>query len=100
MRLDHNKDSKMLFEQATIFEKECILGMWEVKEHDLSSEVVDFEDTYDVFDSFSSYKKVCKQSGESNSGKLNLLIAFKQIFSVPWLLCCEQLLSTAFKQTI
>ena len=51
--------------------------MWEEKQLDLSHETVNYEEDYDVFDSFSSYKKVCLQSGESNTDKLNLLIAFK-----------------------
>ena len=63
-------------------------------------EIVAYEGAYEVFESFSDYKKVCQQSGESNSDKLTLLIAFKQIFSVPWLLCSEQLLSVMYKQEV
>jgi len=66
----------------------------------LDLEIVDYEEKYEVFDSFGSYKKVCLQSGESNSGKLNVLIAFKQIFSVPWLLCSEQLLSVNYQEDV
>ena len=66
----------------------------------MNLEIVDYEENYEVFDSFSNYKKVCLQSGESNVGKLSVLIAFKQIFSVPWLLCSEQLLSVNYQEDV
>jgi len=58
--------------------------------------VSEHEETYDVFDTFGSYKNVCEKCEEPNSGKLNLIVAFKQIFCVPWLLCADQLLNNTY----
>ena len=65
-----NRDSDDLFMQATEQEREYIAEMWEEKEQDLNREIMGYEETSEVFDSFSDYKKVCQQSGESNSEKL------------------------------
>ena len=92
-----NSDSQILFGQANETERSYIEAFWEEKKRNIDLEVVEYEENYEVFDSFGTYKKVCQQSGESNSEKLNLLITFKQIFSVPWLLCSEQLLSVTYK---
>ena len=96
-RMDYNTDCKYLYEVANNAEKGHIIAFWEKKKNHLDHEVVEYGEVYDVFHDFGTYKKVCQQSGESNTDKLHLLIAFKQIFSVPWLLCSEQLLSVTEK---
>ena len=60
-RLDHNRDSSDLFQQANPVERELIHDFWSVKKQDIDREIVDFETLYeeDVFDSFSHYKEVC-----------------------------------------
>ena len=95
-----NEDSKRIFQDATPMERQYLLDLWGEKEADLAREVVGFEETYEVFDLFSSYKMVCEKSDEPNSDKLGLIIAFKQIFCVPLLLCSKQLLSVVYKGQI
>jgi len=84
-----NHDSEELVLKATESEREHLTHLWTIKEKDLAAEICNYEETYEVFDSFSSYKNVCERCDEPNSGKLNLLVSFKQLFSVPWLLCSE-----------
>ena len=99
-RFDHNVDCKLLFSEATQEEREHLLDLWEAKERDIREETASFEASYEVFDSFSTYKKVCEQSADKNSLKLDTILAFKQMFSVPWLLCSEHLLSLQYLREI
>ena len=92
-----NGDSEALLAKATPYEREHLLDLWTVKDQDINAEIASYEETYEVFDSFGSYKNVCERCDEPNSGKLNLLVAFKQLFCVPWLLCSEQLLNNIYQ---
>ena len=66
--------------------------LWTIKSDEIVDEIASFSNDYDVFDTFESYKKVCRKCGESSSNKLQLLLAFKQVFCIPWLLCSKELL--------
>ena len=39
--------------------------------------------------SFKKYKQVCKKAEADNQDRLNLLWSYKQVFSVPWLICYD-----------
>ena len=95
-----NSDCEDLYFMATPSEKEALSRMWSEKQPALEEEILKLGDIYEVFNSFGSYKMVCDKCDESSSDKLNLLISYKQIFSVPWLLCCEQLLDVKYKGQI
>lgn len=95
-----NDDSAILYTQATQQEKEALAMLWSVKQLALEEEIMALGGSYEVFDSFTSYKMVCDKCDDSNYEKLNLIVSFKQIFSVPWLLCHEQLLDVKYKGAI
>ena len=95
-----NEDSVWLYEHASPTEREALQDLWMKKSIDLAEEVTDHEQTYEVFDTFGSYKDVCEKCEEPNSGKLNVIVAFKQLFCIPWLLCSDHLLNAIYQGQI
>jgi len=63
----------------------------EAKRKCLDEESEGLEDKFDLLGEFENYKLVCRHAEDGNNEKLQLVLAFKQIFCVPWLLCYEHL---------
>ena len=64
----------------------------DLRKESVSPTVADHELIKAELADFTKYKSTCKKACADNLDRLNLLWAFKSIFSVPWLLAYDSLL--------